>query len=84
MKKVKFGLLGVALASIFAGAENAVSQMGPPMVVTGCDDSGACKDSGMAVGCSKSEGSPHRKCNCVYNEGGSINGGDLYGCQGIK
>jgi hypothetical protein len=81
MKTVKFGLMGVALASIFAIAESAVS-LGEPVAFAPCDDTGACKDSGMSTGCSKSEGSTAKKCTCKEKPGGSILTG-LYYCHGI-
>jgi hypothetical protein len=81
MKCVKFGLMGVALASIFAIAESAVS-FGEPVAASPCDDSGACKASGMSTGCSKSEGSNAKKCVCKEKPGGSILTG-LYYCHGI-
>ena len=80
MKSVKFGMMGVALASIFAIAESAVSFV-ELVPVAPCNDSGACKDSGMAAGCSKSEGSTAKKCNCKEKPDGSILTG-LYYCHG--
>lgn len=85
MKRVKFGLMGVALAAIFAIVENGLSQIALAVPVgTGCEDSGACKDSGMAAGCSLSENSKHSVCGCATNPDGSITGGNLYYCKGNR
>lgn len=75
--------MGVALASIFAIAENGLGEILDPvdLIAKGCDDSGACKDSGIAAGCSRSEGSPYRTCGCATNPDGVL-GRDLYECKG--